>query len=162
VIVKLSVASVMGGTLAGAALLLAGPSSAASPVSSAQRAQFVAIDTPLAKAATVWTSALEKLPASASEAQLASALGKSSPPYEAAIQTFDTKLAALHLPGKAGSDATAAIQDNTKFVTLIKSAGKITKSQFQQGFSSLFNSEAPLQLAFTKDLGLPAGASLQV
>ncbi len=159
---KLSAASVMGGALAGAALLLAGPSSAAGPVSSAQRAQFVAIDTPLAKAAALWTTALEKLPASTSEAQLAAALGKSSPPYEAAIRTFDTKLAALHLRGKAGSDAAAAIQDNTKFVTLIESARKITKSQFQQGFSALFNSEAPLQLAFRKDLGLPASAAIQV
>jgi hypothetical protein len=160
--VNVSVASVMGGTLAAAALLLAGPSSAAAPVSSAQRAQFVAIDTPLAKAASVWTTALEKVPASATEAQLAAALGKVSPPYEAAIRTFDTKLAALHLPGKAGTDAAAVAQDNTKFVTLIESASKITKSQFQQGFSSLFNAEAPLQLAFRKDLGLPASAAIQI
>ncbi len=159
---KLSLGSALGVAIVAAALTLAGAASAAAPVSSAQRAQFVAIDSPLAKAAAIWTTALGKVPASASEAQIAAALSKPSPAYEAALRTFGTKLAALHLPGKAGSDAAAAIKDDGKLIALIESAGKISKSQFRLGFASLFNAEAPLQLAFPKDLGLPAGAAIQV
>ncbi len=153
---------ILGSAIAVAGLAITGTSLAATPVSASQRAQFVAIDTPLAKAAATWTTAVEKVPASASQAQVAAALGKYSPPYEAELRTFDTKLAALKLPGKAGTDAAAAITDNTKFLTLLTSAGKMTKSQFQQGFASLFNAEAPLQLTFRKDLGLPASAAIQV
>jgi len=160
--VKLSLGSLLAGAVAAATLALVGAASAATPVSSSQRTQFVAIDSPLAKAAAAWSAVLEKVPASASEAQIAAALGKPSPAYEAALRTFDSKLAALHLPGKAGTDAAAAIQDDTKLITLIESASKLSKSQFQQGFAALFNTEAPLQLAFRKDLGLPASAAIQV
>ena len=158
----MSVGTVGGRRCRGCAHARRSQSSAAAPVSSSQRAQFVAIDTPLAKAATLWTTALERLPATRERGADRGSARKSSPPYEAAIHTFDTKLAALHLPGKAGSDAAAAIKDDTKLVTLIESAGKLSKSQFQQGFRALFNAEAPLQLAFRKDLGLPAGSAIQV
>lgn len=147
---KLSLGSVRGGVLAAVALALVGAASAA------------AIDTPLAKAAAVWTAALEKVPATASEAKIAAPLGQPSPAYEAALHTFDAKLAAIHLPGRAGTDAEAVIRDDTKLVTLIESAGKLSKSQFQQGFAELFRTEAPLQLAFRKDLGLPADSAIQI
>ncbi len=158
-----AVRSVVGAAAVASALVFAAPMVAASPpVSKALQKQFLAIDAPLAKASGIWTKATEAVPASASMALIVKTLDKISPPFVAAIKTFDIKLAALHLPGKAGTDANAIMKDDKQFVTLLGSVAKMTKSQWVSGFSAIIREEVPLEVAFPKDMGLPADASIVI
>ena len=122
----------------------------------------MSIDAPLAKAAATWTAGIEKIPASASSAQLDAGLVKVSPAYSSAIGTFDRKLAALHLPGKAGSDAALVVTYNKQLVALLAIAHSISKSAFTKGFGPIAQAQTGLQETFRADLGLPASAAIQI
>ena len=158
-----TVRSVVGVAAVVSALVLAAPMVEASPlVSGTLQKQFLAIDAPLAKASGAWTKATAAVPASASMAQIVKTLDKISPPFVAAIKTFDTKLAALHLPGNAGTDASAIVKDDKQFITLLGSVAKMTKSQWVSGFSAIIREEIPLETKFPKDMGLPLDAAIVI
>ena len=148
--------------VASALAMIAPVMAASSPVSKTLEQRFLAIDGSLSKSSATWTTAVAAVPASASQAQISTTLNKVSPPFAAALQTFDKQLAALALPGHAGADALAVIKDDKQLRTLLGSAGKMTKSQFGKAFSGILTEELPLQKTFSKDLGLPATASIVI
>ena len=54
------------------------------------------------------------------------------------------------------------MKDDKQFVTLLGSVAKMTKSQWVGGFSAIIREEVPLEVAFPKDMGLPADASIVI
>ena len=97
-----------------------------------------------------------------SQAQLTHALSKYSAAYEAALKTFDSKLAALHLPGAAGTAASAVIGEDKKFEALLGSAATVSKSQFEQTFEGIFAQDGKLEATFKSATGLEADASMVI
>jgi len=143
------------------ALILAAPfplAAASSGVSRALQQRFVAINAPIAKQGAIW-AAVTQASQSSPWAQAHPKLDKIGPPYAAALQTFDNRLAALRLPGKAGVDAVAVIKDDKQFIALLHAVPKMTKSQFVSAYSAIVTKEVPLALTFNKDLGLPVASS---
>lgn len=153
---------VLGAVLVCASAVSAAPVAASSPVSSALQKQFEAIDAPVEKVATEWTSSLSAIPSSASQSQVSAALSKHSPAYEAALKTFDSKLAALHLPGAAGSAAAAVISEDKQVEALLGAAATMSKTQFEKTFQTIFVADMRLETTFKDAMGLQADASMVI
>lgn len=157
---KLAVAVCVG---AAGALLLASPLFAASPVSAAQQKRFITIDSALAKAAGAFTSSIEKLPTTVSNSTFDATVKKPAAAYSSAIAIFDSGLAALALPGKAGTDAATVIKDNKQLQTVLNASGSESVSAFQKAFGPVFaEMGGPLEETFRTDLGLPASDAIQL
>jgi hypothetical protein len=133
------------------ALAITSPFASAATVPANLRSKFVSIDTVFGKVDSKWTTAVAAMPTSATIAQIAQV----SPPFVAALKVFDTKLLALGLPGKAGTDAKAVASSNGKLVSLLSSLGNISRPTFISDFRSIFTQDMGLQTAFAKDLGIP-------
>jgi hypothetical protein len=144
-------------------LVVAGPSLARSAgVSHTLQVKFESIDAPVEKTSATWTSALSTLPSSPSSSVLDKALSKVSPAYDSALKTFDGALAALHLPGSAGTDATAIITEDKIFEGLLGSAAHVSTGQFEATFRAVFSKDMTLAAEFKGAMGLQADVSMVV
>lgn len=153
---------VLGAVVVGALIVASPLLAASSPVSSALRAQFVKIDGPVVKASSAWTTGLSGVSPTASHATFAAAMNKLSPPYAAALKTFDKQLAALHLPGPAGSDAASVVKDDKQFEALLASGSGMSIPAFQKAFGVIFKEENALQASFRQAMGLGADVSFVI
>jgi hypothetical protein len=89
-------------------------------------------------------------------------MNKVSSPYDAALKTFDKELAALHLPGTAGSSAASVIKDDKQFEGLLGSGSGMSIPAFQKAFGVIFKEETSLETAFRGAMGLGADVSLVI
>lgn len=148
---------------AAGALLLASPLFATSPVSAAQQKKFLSLDAVFAKAAAAFTSGVEKMPTTVSTATFDKTIAKPAAAYATAISGFDSGLAALGLPGTAGSDAATVIKDNKQLQVVLEASAKDSVSTFQKAFGQIFaEMGGPLEENFRTALGLPASDAIQI
>ena len=123
--------------------------------SSTQVSRFKTIDAPYAKADATWTTALERLTAKSTVADLS----KPSLAFVPTMKTFDTALGKIGFSGKTGTDVATVIKLNGELIADIDSIKSVTG--FVAEFSALSPKYFAVQTSLAKDLGI-AAAYVQV
>ncbi len=110
--------------------------------------QFKRADATFAPANEKWSAVVQS--SSASIAQIR----KADLAYVPAVKAFDTALQKIAFTGKTARDISTLIKLNKKEISVLSKA--TTTKSLQAGLSPIMGQYVTLQLALSKDLGIPA------